>query len=125
MNTKSNLRQFNIEGGPNVDRILDGFKYAYDKSVSIPVNFVVAKSYTAPRDKPGCAFAPLEMRVSQIVSVSHESGNDTSLNIAGNCEVALGEEKRNISKYQSDLILARFEAYYDAKTRKGVITFFI
>ena len=135
MNTKSNLRSFRIENGPNVDRILDGFKYAYDKSVEIPVTFVVAEGYTLPPDQPGCAFIALEMKVRQIVSISHECGNSTSLIISGNCEVALGDEKHdshwdpnrkaNVVRVQKELVPAKFDAYYDARTRKGSITFFI
>lgn len=135
MSTKMSFKKsYGIENGPNVDRILDGFKYAYDESANIPITFVVAKGYTAPLDDPGCAFVPLEMKVRQILSVEHECGNSTSLNIVGNCEVALGEEKyesywsqtekANVCRTWRELVPARFEAYYDAKTRKGSITFF-
>ena len=47
----TNMRRFNIENGPNVDRILDGFKYAYDESASVPVTFLVAEGYTMPLDE--------------------------------------------------------------------------
>ncbi len=136
MNTKeTNFRQFNIENGPNVDRLLDMFKYAFDKSVSIPGTFVVAECYTAKPDSPGAAYIPLEMKDTTILSIEHESGNDYCLNLSGHCRVALGErksssnwdpkEKATVCKTWRELVYARFDAFYNAKTRKGTITFFI
>ena len=84
VSTSTVSRQYNIEGGPNIDTLIDAFKYAYDPVVKVPVTFVVAKSYTCPPGEPGCAYTPLEIRDIRIVSLAHESGSGVSLNIEEN-----------------------------------------
>ncbi len=134
MSTAGKIHRFNIENGPSMGLLVDAFKYAYDETVKIPVTFVVAKGYTAPLGDPGCAFEPLEMNATCITTLQHECGNSHSFNIEGNCRVALGKEhfetvydakeRVNVCKKWTDLVPARFEAYFDTKSRKGTITFF-
>lgn len=134
-NNSSNMRQFCIEGGPSLDRLLDMFKYAYDVTTSIGGSFVVAEGYTAPRGEPGAAYIPLEMKDIILTTIQHESGNDHCFNLSGYCKVALGEskwstnwdekEKKTICKSWKELVRASFDAFYDTKTRKGTITYFI
>ena len=130
----STRKSFNVENGPSLDRLLDAFKYAYTE-VSIPLSFTVAAGYSMPPDHPGSAILPLQMEDVRIVSLEHESGDDHSLNVRGNCLVALGEwtnssrwdpvEKINVGKVFRKLIRANFTMYYDAKTRKGHIEYSI
>lgn len=127
----STKKSFNVENGPSLDRLLDAFKYAYTEVV-IPLSFCVAEGYTMPQD-PSSLISPLQMEDVRIVSLEHESGDDHSLNIRGNCLVALGEwtntarwdeaQKTNVSKTFRKLIRAKFAMYYDAKTRKGHIEY--
>ena len=112
-------KTFNIEGGPSTYLLVDAFKYAYDPTVKVPVSFVVAGSYTCPPGNPGCAYTALEMTGTTITSLQHESGNNYSFNIEGFCpEVGLVDE-RGVIEY----VYAKFTAYYNARTRKGKITF--
>ena len=129
----TNKHTLNIENGPNLDRLLDLFKYSYDKAASIPANFVIAEGYTRPIGEPGCAFTALETSDFHIKSIAHESGNGSSYELSGWCKVALGKTRRtmknengvNVCSVWREYVAADFSAYYDARTRKGTITFFI
>ena len=134
MNTKeSNFSQFNIENGPPLDRLLDMFKYSFEKTAVIPATFVIAEGYTCPPGEPGCGFTMLETSNFHIVSISHESGDDHNYLLTGWCRVALGEAKSsskmengiNVCKAWRELVNASYEAYYNTRSRKGNITFFI
>ena len=45
MNTKAkkSTYTFDVVCGPNLDRLLDAFKYAYDFNAKVPVAFVIAE----------------------------------------------------------------------------------
>ena len=129
----TNMFTHNIENGPSLDRLLDLFKYSYVKNAFIPANFVIAEGYTCPPGEPGCAFVPLETSDFHINSIAHESGADTNYELSGWCQVALGKTRRSIKKEDGvnvcstwrECISANFSAYYNTRTRKGSITFFI
>lgn len=129
----TNMHTHNIENGPSLDRLLDLFKYSYVEAATIPANFVIADSYTCSPSDPGCAFTILETKDIHINTISHESGNDCSYELSGWCHVALGERK-HASKIENgiyvhstwrELVSANFSAYYNTRTRKGTITFFV
>lgn len=111
MNTKF---AYPIEDGPSADRILDSLKYAYDKRDRVHVDFKVAKSYTGPKDEPGTMYQILPMGETKIVGVTHEDGSGSSFLLKGYARGVDGEP---------NTVTVPFDAYYNAKTRKGHITF--
>jgi len=123
MNTKKNEveeRTFNIEGGPNKDRLTDAFKYAFDKSAGVKVDFAVAIGYTGPEGSPGRAYILMNIYDIKILGIEHESSSGESLNLYGNCMADLD----TISVKKAVYKRYKFKAYYDSQSRKGKITFF-
>ena len=121
MNTKRNEteRTFDIVAGPNRDMLFDACKYAYDKMVRIPIDFVVAIGYTMPKHHPGCAYVPMYISDIKVVGIEHEDGSGESFNLHGYCKADLNSLGGNNVTYKS----YRFKAYYNSKNRKGCITF--
>ena len=127
MNTKAkkSTYTFDVVCGPNLDRLLDSFKYAYDFNAKVPVTFVIAEHYTGKKGEPSCGFTQLEIDKIRINSIAHESGNDYSFELHGYCEAALGDVYYNATTkgYVKALVPAGFRCYYNTKTREGNITF--
>ena len=99
MNTnrkKITLRDHYIVNGPSRDTLFDACKYAYDNRTRILVTFGFG--------------AQMEMRGILISGIEHEDGSGESLNIRGYCEV------------EGDYYC--FRAYYNARTRRGIMSFF-
>ncbi len=119
MNTKEKL--YNIEDGPSRDRLIDAFKYAYDKNANVDVHFIVALGYSAPRDDPKCAYIPAYMGKTRITRLEHENGTGNSFNVYGHCRASLTRIDGFGS--DSDASTYRFVAYYNAANRKGTIRF--
>ena len=118
MNTKENanqVRYFDIIGGPNKDRLFDSCKYAFDKSAKISADFDVALGTTMPPEHPGAAYILMGINDIKVCSIEHEDGSGESFNLAGYCQadLKLGEGYKPY----------RFSAYYNAKTRRGTISF--
>lgn len=104
---------YDIINGPGRDALFDAFKYAYDKTSVISVNFVVAISNIKTRS--GESFK-IKTKGFKISSLEHEDGSGYSFNLQGYCEAdtRLGSQV-HYEQYN-------FKAYYNAKTRKGFIT---
>ena len=109
-------RKFNIEAGPSRDLLFDSAKYAYDADAHVFIKFSVALGYTMPLGHPGCAYIPAKMVGTKIVAIEHEDGSGYSFNLQGYCEASLERYGDQVEPY-------KFFAYYNAKTRKGTITF--
>lgn len=75
--------RFDIKNGPGKDKIVNAFKYAFDRNVNFDVRFVVAKAYTAPKSDPRCAYEALPIRGLTVTSISHEDGSGHSFNLGG------------------------------------------
>lgn len=118
MNTKGEDRSFDIVGGPNKDMLFDACKYAYNKSTKVNVDFSVAAGYSMPVDDPGCACVLLSLSDIMITGIEHEDGSGDKFNLVGYCNAYLEPfGKPNFKWYD-------FKAYYNAKNRKGWITFY-
>lgn len=119
MNTKNETR-YDIVNGPNRDALFDNCKYAMDKGINIPVEFDVAFGYTKPKDDPGCVYIKMAVSNVRIVAIEHEDGSGNSFNLRGLCSANLKPIGPNgpVAKRAY-----KFEAYYNAKTRKGTIKF--
>lgn len=120
MNTNSSneamSRLYRIFNGPSRDTLFDACKYAYDKNAVIPIFFGVADYYTAPLSDPTCAYTTLEVSAIKICEISHEDGSGVSFNIRGYCMV-------KFSNGRNEMKTCSFEAYYNARTREGHISF--
>jgi hypothetical protein len=117
--TKNATRSYGITAGPNKDTLFDACKYAYSDTANVTVNFSVALGYTAPKDDPGCAYIPMPIADIIISEIAHEDGSGESFNLRGYCKAVLDTSfvgDANLEPY-------RFEAYYNTKRRKGVISF--
>ena len=121
MNTKKNEteRTFDIVAGPNRDMLFDACKYAYDKMVRIPIDFVVAIGYTMPKHHPGCAYVPMYISDIKVVGIEHEDGSGESFNLHGYCKADPDSTVGNAKTCTS----YNFKAYYNTKSRSGCITF--
>ena len=107
----TNQREYDIIAGPNKDALFDACKYACVDNATIPISFEVARSYTMPAKDPCCVFFRMEITDYVILGIENEDGSGESFNLYGCCKLKSGDP------YQ-------FEAYYNTKYRKGVITFF-
>jgi len=56
------MSTFKIIDGPSTDRVIDSFKYAYDRTAHVQVTFIIKQGYTG---------GPL---TGQVVGVEYESG---------------------------------------------------
>ena len=114
---KSEGRDFAIVGGPNKDMLFDACKYAYSKSTRVGVEFSVVAGYTTPIDDPGCAYVLMSISDMKITGIEHEDGSGESFNLIGYCRVSLSPLGNSV------LEPYKFNAYYNAKSRKGSISF--
>ena len=116
MDTK--IRNYDIVAGPSKDMLFDACKYAYNKTAKLTINFTVAAGYTMPKNNPGCAY--MEMPITDIIiaGIEHEDGSGESFNLHGYCRANL-----NYFGEDGDYRPYKFEAYYNARTRKGCIGF--
>ena len=115
MNTN---KTYDIVGGPSRDLLFDGCKYAYDRRSNIDVYFSVATGYTAPPERPDSAYVLMDISELRIAGIEHESGSGESFNLHGYC-------KLNEKPLATGILLKpyKFKAYYNARTRKGTISF--
>lgn len=100
---------YKISNGPNRDVIIDAFKYAYE--TKIPLKFTITKFHPELLDHPEYVVYELETKNIRITSIEHESGTGYHLNLAGFID----------AKTDNDWHPFRFEAFYNANTRKGHI----
>lgn len=115
MNTNENRSSFEIVSGPSRDTLFDACKYAYDKSAHVGISFGIPVAWTAPPTDLKAMFVPMEMEDIIVSLIPHEDGSGNSFNISGYCKAALVMEGR-LKDYE-------FKAYYNTKTRQGVIEF--
>ena len=114
--SKSLAPQHAIVNGPNRDRLIDAFKYAYD-SDKVSANFTVAISYNPVEENGKCIHFPThtaQIERMTINTIQHEDGSGESFHLSGYCAAY---PERFYKHYY------KFEAYYNAKTRTGTIRF--
>ena len=113
MNTKRTIREYPIVSGPNRDTILDAFKYAYDRASHVDIDFFVSEGLSMPEGHPGAAEVNMDVENWHMTSIQHEDGSGHSFNLEGWC----------CPKLDGKRVYADFKACYNARTRKGTITF--
>ena len=117
MDTKK--RSYDIMSGPSRAQLIDAFQYQYDNGVKMPIEFQIALAYTrATGGKRG--FYPMKTKSDVLLTgIKHEDGSGHSFIIAGyiSADARIVKELVVYKRY-------RFEAYYNAQTRRGRITLF-
>ncbi len=108
---------YKITDGPNRAVLVDAFQYAYDKGFRCDVKFNIAIGYTMPIGSPGRGYFCARTKNLVIVSLEHEDGSGVCFNIAGHVDA-------NLSIGGDAYEHLRFEAFYNASTRKGWIRFY-
>lgn len=100
---------YRILNGPNKDRLIDAFKYAYDKPFGclLPLEFDVEFDVDTTKTQ-ACQF--------HVISIEHEDGSGHSFNIKGSCLIP--------KLAATDLHRTFYTGYYNASTRKGWVKFF-
>ena len=88
----------------------------FSKQAHVPVAFGVVKDCVAPRDDPSHTCTMLATKDFRILSLQHEDGSGYSFNIEGYCKARPQGGKNSLTEH-------RYTMYYNAKTRKGTITF--
>ena len=114
MNT--NGKNYDIVSGPSRDMLFDAFKYAYDKTAIVQVQFDIAIGYS--NTNSGMGYYKMKSKDFKIVSIEHEDGSGYSFNLRGYCSADTRFRARDAVEYAT----YKFKAYYNAKTRKGYIT---
>lgn len=116
MDIKSHSNSFNIENGPNLDKLVDAFKYAYDDSTKVTISFMIRnKPLTDAKTTNDLASCEID----RICSIEHEDGSGQSFNIQGLVKrVSIGDPR-------STLTNLRFRAYYNTRSRKGYIELYV
>lgn len=116
MNTEKRI--FDIVDGPSRDTLFDACKYAYSKAAQVPVYFGVVFGQM-PKNHPDCgAHLPMSIKDVKITGIEHEDGSGESFNLHGYCNADL-----NFMSEDATYATYKFEAYYNAKSRDGWITF--
>lgn len=120
MNTNQEDRclYFNIENGPSIEALFNACRYAYDPNGTVHVGFKVAVAYTCTKNNVS-GYIAMQLKDIRITSIEHEDGSGYRFNLCGYCKAdlnTLNAEKAVFKSY-------RFEAFYNAKTRRGNIYF--
>ena len=103
-------QEFNIVNGPSRDTLIDAFKYAYSRDGIVSAKFEIAL-------KPPANHLKIRSKDFIITEIQHEDGSGHSFNIGGFCKADMNPLV-GIKTYKN----YSFTAYYNAKTRKGLIT---
>lgn len=113
MNTNKNVDVIIllIKKGPSREKLIDAFKYSYDKGVAIPISFCVEADKSS-----GYGFATVELSEIKIITIGHEGEDGQLFNLKGYCLWRTNESR--------PFIYCNFEAYYNTQTRQGTITLF-
>ena len=115
MNTKNmKVKTFLIKKGPSRDKLLDAFKYAYDKGVALPIGLCVEvdKTDTSARD-----IKTVEVGNLTINDIGHIDDSGQTFNLKGYCNCRFNE----VGSFE----FSEFESSYDARSRLGTITLFV
>ena len=100
-------KKYNIVNGPNKDQIFEACKHTYDK---VPIDLVISFGIVPPEN----AYYVAKTENTRFSKIEYEDGSGEKLNLAGYCEIQL----------PGDRITSReFEAFYNAKTHEGQISF--
>ena len=97
-----------IVDGPNRDRLIDAFKYAYDQAATVVVSFTVLA-----RSVNGLLIME-EIKNATITAIQYNNSSE--------CFIVFGFMPNTYNVGVPNLRL-QFKAFYNTKDRKGTITF--
>ncbi len=100
-----------IADGPSRDLIFDAMKYNYE--TRIPLEFKVVREESASEDNLFKKMETIGIRDVEIHSIQHKDGTGFKFNLEGCLDV----------KVEEGYVPRTFKALYNAKTRKGTISF--
>ena len=103
-------REFKITSGPNRDMLFDACKYAYDRRVKIPIQFVI--THFAPTSKN---IVPKLVEDIKLIDIKHEKPDGDTFILQGFC-------KTDMYPLEPVNRIYRFNANYNTKKREGSIT---
>lgn len=110
-------KRFDIVSGPNKDDLVKAFKDAFDKKTETDqVKFDIALGYIGTNN--GKAYTNMKSKDFKVTGIEHEDGSGHSFNLKGYCSADIRFGVRDAVIYQP----YKFEAYYNAETKKGYIT---
>jgi hypothetical protein len=108
-------RNFKITSGPDRDQLFTACKYAYEKGVVFPIQFVITHSTRATDEKGKKNIVPKLVTDIKIIGIDHDSGSGRAFNLRGYCRV-------DIWPLENSDRLYKFHALYNTKSKKGVLT---
>ena len=108
-------RNFKITSGPDRDELFTACKYAYEKGVVFPLQFVITHYTRATDDEGKKNVVPKLVTDIRVVGIEHDSGNGQTFRLHGYCKV-------DIRPLESNDRLYEFRAQYNAQSRSGTIT---
>ena len=112
--------KFDIVYGPNKDALFDACKYAHNKETKIGIYFTIAEAGIVSLLKKdlGCTYKATTVSDIKIYMIGYEDDWDC-FNMYGYCKVNLDY----IENPNADCKSYHFEASYNARLRKGQISF--
>lgn len=105
-----NANKRDIVRGPSRETLWLSALYVYDQDKGIPITFRVLRGEAADSESDY-----IKMRDVKVQAVGHGNKSGYKLILNGTCEADIVED--------NNFTTCSFRAYYDAKTRKGEITF--
>ena len=108
-------RSYEIINGPGAAKLIDAFKYAYDESARVNLQFAIPVGHTMPTGHPGDAYVCADIKNIVLTAIQHEDGPGRSFNLYGLCDIK--------EPWGTEFEAYQFKAYYNARTRNGTIMF--
>ena len=115
MNTVKNC--YIITEGPSKDVLIDAFKYLYDESVQITLNFIAIARYDMTILSDPHAYISIRIEDIKLLGIEYEYHNKDSFILNGLC-------KKADPTIESELKPCKFRAHYNVQDRAGWISFF-
>ena len=115
MDTNKVVGAYKIEDGPNRCTLFDSCKYSYDAYDKVQPRFLIALGYTDLPHRPTAGVNAMCLKDVHICSIEHEDGSGYSFNLKGYCLA----DTRIVLRKEANYTPYKFEAYYNARTRKG------
>ena len=123
-NVTKNIRTYILEKllaiiteGPSKDVLIDAFKYLYNESVQITLNFIAIARYDMTILSDPHAYISIRIEDIKLLGIEYEYHNKDSFILNGLC-------KKADPTIESELKLCKFEAHYNVQDRAGWISFF-
>ncbi len=108
-------RNFKITSGPDRDQLFTACKYAYEKGVVFPIQFVITHYTRFKNEARKRDLVPKLVTSIRIVGIEHDSGSGQAFRIHGYCKVDIWPLENSDRLYE-------FHAQYNTRSGKGTLT---